>query len=206
LTNAILSYVLWSMTKRILAFAAMLSFGIALSSSPVHAQTGQSSAFLGTWCAQGDPAKRTSITASGPFFTLTNEVGSTSSGHITDISGRQIVALQWDFVRGNLSPDGTSISWSNGTYWARCPTHHRPVDLRGTWYMGGDPSKPCRIDQNGNSLSLQNESGQSASGSFTGRYSISTNWGGTVITGTISDDRKRISWSNGTYWTRAGRP
>jgi hypothetical protein len=36
----------------------------------------QGSGFLGTWCAQGDPAKQASITSNGVFFTLTNETGS----------------------------------------------------------------------------------------------------------------------------------
>src|SRR5208282_171750 len=76
--------------------------------------------FLGQWCAQGDPTKRCSISANGPFFSMTNEQGSTSSGHIQGMNSNVLVAEQWQFVQGTLSGDGTQINWSNGTYWARC--------------------------------------------------------------------------------------
>jgi hypothetical protein len=161
----------------------------------------QTSAFVGKWCAQGDRDKRASIVANGPFLTLTNEQGSTSSGHILGLNGTQIIADQWGLVRGTLSGDGRTIAWTNGTFWARCSRHHH-TDLQGRWFFGGDRSKPCHIDQHDTSLSLVNESGQTATGTFTGKYAISTVWSGTTITGTVTRDRKRILWSNGTYWTR----
>jgi hypothetical protein len=71
--------------------------------------------------------------------------------------------------------------------------------------MGGDRSKPCYIDQSGTSLSLRNEVGQTATGSFVSRRTISTVWSGTTITGKISRDSTQILWSNGTYWTRSRR-
>lgn len=166
-----------------------------------HAQANQNASFLGTWCAQGDPSKRASISANGPFLTLTNEVGSTSTGSVLGVNGSQIIADQWQFVRGTLSGDGNSISWTNGTFWTRCSGHRR-VNLGGTWYFGGDRSKPCRIVQHGGSLFLRNETGDTATGSFTSKYNISTVWSGNTITGTVSRDRNRILWSNGTYWTR----
>jgi len=169
---------------------------------PARAQaTNAGAAFLGTWCAQGDPSKRTSITSNGVYFTLTNELGSTSIGRVTGANGSQIEADEWQFVTGTLSSDRKTISWTNGTYWTRCQSRHH-IDLRGAWYFGGDRSKPCRISQHGGSLTLQNESGQTASGSFTSKSTISTVWAGITITGTISHDRNRILWSNGTYWTR----
>jgi hypothetical protein len=189
------------MATRPIAYLTLCCLLIGLTHTSISAQPNQGTAFLGTWCAQGDPAKRTSIAANGPFLTLTNELGSTSTGTVTGMNGQEIVAPQWEFVRGTLSSDGKSISWSNGTFWSRCPSR-RPIDLQGTWYMGGDQSKPCRIDQRGTTLSLKNESGQTASGAFTGKYSISTSWDGAVITGTISNNRNQILWSNGTYWTR----
>lgn len=187
---------------RTIAVSVLFSLFVGIVPDVSHAQLNQSGPFVGVWCAQGDPAKRTSITANGPFLTLTNEVGSTSSGHVMGIKTPQIVADQWEFVRGTLGPDGRSITWTNGTFWARCPSR-RPVDLRGTWYLGGDLSKPCHIDQRGASLSLRNESGQTASGSLTGKHSLSTVWSGTTITGRLTDHNRRILWSNGTYWTRS---
>jgi hypothetical protein len=64
----------------------------------------QNSAFLGQWCAQGDPSKTTSITASGPFLTLTNEQGSTSTGNLQGMDQNFVVAAQWQFVKGTLTP------------------------------------------------------------------------------------------------------
>jgi hypothetical protein len=180
------------------AFMLFLCSAFFYMPVPVAAQSNAGGAFLGTWCAQGDPAKRTSITTNGVYLTLTNELGSTSIGRAT---GTQIEADEWQFVRGTLSSNGKRIDWTNGTYWTRCSSH-RHSDLRGTWYFGGDRSKPCRIDQHDGSLSLRNESGQTATGSFTSKDTISTVWAGVTITGTISRDRTRILWSNGTYWMR----
>lgn len=167
-------------------------------------------AFLGTWCAQGDPSKQASIAsggANGPFLTLTNESGSTSYGHLQGPG--QIVAPQWQFVTGTLSPDGDQIQWSNGSMWARCPGGGafpgypgNGLQLTGTWFANGDRSRQCRIRQRRGSLSLRNEAGQDADGSFVRRHLITTNWNGSVIEGRISRDGDRIDWSNGTWWTR----
>lgn len=167
--------------------------------------------FLGTWCAQGDPSKQASIASGGanaPFLTLTNETGSTSYGRLQGPG--KIVAPQWQFVIGTLSPDGSQINWSNGSMWARCPSDNGGWPgypgylprLAGTWSANGDPSRRCSIRQRRDSLDLQNEVGQSASGSFMRRHLITTNWNGTVIQGRISRDGNRIDWSNGTYWVR----
>jgi hypothetical protein len=178
-----------------------LLFSLVVSCVPVtvRAQSDSAAPYLGTWCAQGDPAKQTSIASNGAFLTLTNEVGSTSIGRVT--ANQQIVADEWQFVRGSLSSDRQTISWTNGTYWTRCPTR-TPVSIQGTWYFGGDRSKACYIDQRGSTLSLRNESSQRATGSFVSRRTISVNWLGVAITGEISRDGSRILWSNGTYWTR----
>ena len=158
--------------------------------------------FVGAWCAQGDPTKQTSISYNGAFFNLTNESGSTSIGNLQ--GQNQIQAPGWEFVTGVLSRNGTQINWSNGTFWARCPTPsygHR-VSLNGTWYPNGNQSLRCSIQDRRGSLMLQNEGGQRASGSFNGKFSITTNWQGTTINGTLSRDGNRINWDNGTYWMR----
>jgi hypothetical protein len=187
--------------RKMIASLIVLGSLVFFVPSPVEAQSHSASGFLGAWCAQGDPAKRTSITSNEPFLTLTNEVGSTSSGHTIGLSGREIIAPAWQLVRGTLSADDQTISWSNGTFWRRCHSR-RQVDVEGTWFFGGDRSKPCHIDQHGEKLTLRNESGQSATGTFTGTHTISTVWMGTHITGTVSHNQKHILWSNGTYWTR----
>jgi hypothetical protein len=161
----------------------------------------QGSGFLGAWCAQGDPGKHASISGNGVFLTLTNETGDTSPGNLQ--GSNQIQAPGWQFVTGTLSRDGSQINWSNGTYWARCDNgggRHR-VNLTGTWYANGDRSRACSITQRRGSLTLQNESGQGANGNVSGRQ-LTTNWAGTGINGTISQNGNRIDWDNGTYWVR----
>lgn len=90
------------------------------------------------------------------------------------------------------------------------PSHAGTLpDITGTWYAQGDRSKRCRIDQSGTSLSLRNEDGWTATGSFVNPSEITTRWGrfgaGTTVTGRISSDLETVRWSNGTFWTRAGR-
>jgi hypothetical protein len=160
--------------------------------------------FLGAWCAQGDPSKQASISSNGPMLNLTNESGSTSIGNLQ--GNNQISAPEWQFVTGTLSGDGRRINWSNGTFWARCYNGggggYRTPNLNGNWYPNGNRSLQCSIQQRQGNLTLQNEVGDRATGSFNGKWTVRTNWQGTRITGTVSKDGSRIDWSNGTYWIR----
>jgi hypothetical protein len=162
----------------------------------------QASGFLGAWCAQGDPAKHASISGNGVFLTLTNENGDTSPGNLQ--GSNAIQAPGWQFVTGTLTPDGSQINWSNGTYWARCESGGgNRSTLTGTWFANGDRSRSCSIRQRHGALNLQNESGQSATGNYVDRNQITTNWAGSVIHGRISQHGNRIDWDNGTYWIKS---
>ena len=158
--------------------------------------------FVGGWCAQGDRTKQASISNNGAFFNLTNENGDTSIGNLQ--GNNQIQAPGWQFVTGTLTQNGRQINWSNGTFWARCPSGGGggTLNLNGNWYPNGNRSMQCSIQQHRGNLQLQNESGQRATGSFNGRYNVSTNWQGTKISGTVTRDGNRINWDNGTYWIR----
>ena len=66
----------------------------------------------GRWFHDGKP---TSVSMSpGGSVTITNEQGQTSSGHMM---GNNIVIFAGP--TGSVSPNGRSISWSNGTTWTR---------------------------------------------------------------------------------------
>jgi hypothetical protein len=165
----------------------------------------QGAGFVGGWCAQGDPTKQTSISYNGVMYNLTNETGSTSIGNPE--GNNQIVAPGWQFVTGTLSQGGSQIQWSNGTFWARCPSgggggRGRALNLNGNWYPNGNRSQQCSIQQHRGNLTLQNENGQRATGSINGRFHLTTNWQGTTISGTVTRDGNRINWDNGTYWIR----
>jgi hypothetical protein len=166
----------------------------------------QGAGFVGGWCAQGDPTKQTSISYNGVMYNLTNETGDTSVGNPQ--GNNQIVAPGWQFVTGTLNQGGRQIQWSNGTFWARCPSGGggggggRALNLNGNWYPNGNRSQQCSIQQHRGNLTLQNENGQRATGSINGRFHLTTNWQGTTISGTVTRDGNRINWDNGTYWIR----
>jgi hypothetical protein len=184
----------------------LIASSVALLSLRLLGQdnSAQRGSFIGAWCAQGDPAKRASISNNGAFLNLTNENGDTSIGNLQ--GSNQIVAPGWQFVTGTLNPGGSRIDWSNGTFWARCDGGggggRRRISLNGNWYPNGNRSQLCSIQERKGNLQLQNQTGDRAAGSFDGRRRITTNWSGTRITGSVSNDGNRIDWSNGTYWIR----
>ena len=188
--------------------AVVMLTSVLINSQITHArsvpQGNQGAGFLGQWCAQGDPSKQTSITSNGGvFFNLTNENGDTSPGNLQ--GPNSMSAPGWQFVTGTLTPDGSRINWSNGTFWARCNNGgggwNRPR-IEGTWYRGGNRSQRCTIRRRGQTYRLTNEANASATGSWDSRRQLTTNWSGTVITGIVTSGGNRINWDNGTFWTR----
>lgn len=201
-------------TAAFLSVACLLAIlhlaGHRVAAAPPQLPMNGGQGFLGQWCAQGDPGKRCSISANGPFFTLTNEQGSTSTGNLQGMNSNTITASQWQFVQGTLSPDGKQINWSNGTFWARCDSGggggggggwHKP-NLQGTWYRDGNRSYACSINQRGNNLTFTNEQGVTAHGKFLGNKNVTANWNGQTINGTLVKNGGRINWDNGTMWSR----
>jgi hypothetical protein len=197
--------------RRIVSLFLILA-GIALpllSSAPVRAGTLPN--ISGTWYMGGDHSKRCRITQSGDSITVENERGQTATGRFVDSSH---ITTSWPMslhtsmgprtqVDGHISPDLDTILWNNSTFWTRGgSTTGNDPDICGAWYMSADPSKRCDIRQHGNSLTLTNESGQTATGSFVNPRKISARWGFREIDGHLSHDLWRIEWSNGTYWTR----
>jgi hypothetical protein len=191
------------LTRRLPIIAIFLA---CLLSAPDAMPQNSQSGFVGAWCAQCDPNKHCSINSNGFMVNLTNENGSTSTGHYEGMNQNVLVADQWNFVRGTLSSDGSQINWSNGTYWTNCSGGggggwHR-LRLDGTWYRGGNRSQSCSIWQNGRQLRLTNETGQTADGYIDGHNHVTTNWSGNRIGGTVRHHATRIDWDNGTNWSR----
>ncbi len=211
----------WPMTSRNARIAALAALAIASLAVSLEWETRfalatpppqnpqqspwNSAGFQGAWCAQGDRSKRCSISVNGPFLTLTNENGNSSTGTFGRMGQNTVTADQWNFVQGTLSPDGSRINWTNGTYWTRCQGGgggHRLPNLDGTWYRDGNRSLACSIRQNKKNIRLRNENGQTATGSVDGPHYLTTTWSGTQIAGTISADGNTIYWNNGTSWSR----
>lgn len=68
--------------------------------------------------------------------------------------------------------------------------------ISGRWYHDG---KPTNISVSGFNVTITNEHGQSSSGHITGNDLVMPFLG---IRGVVTDGGRRISWSNGTTWTR----
>jgi hypothetical protein len=191
-------------TRFAVAFGFAILFWVQIASAAPAPQGNQGAAFLGQWCAQGDPNKQTSITSNGGvFFNLTNEQGDTSPGNL---QGPNVMSAPgWQFVTGTLTPDRSQINWSNGTYWARCNNGGggwRRPRIEGTWYRSGNRSQRCSIRRRGETYRLTNEANASATGSWDSRHQLTTNWSGTIINGFVTSGGNRINWDNGTFWTR----
>jgi hypothetical protein len=79
------------------------------------------------------------------------------------------------------------------------------VSPEGTWCRDGDRTKPASIRQSGASLTFTNEFGNGSRGRFESSNTVvAIDWEG-GLRGTFSSDGNRISWANGTSWTRCDR-
>lgn len=79
-------------------------------------------------------------------------------------------------------------------------------DITGFWLEdrgdGTGPHSEAVITQNGARYLLRNYTGTTSEGAFDGRRVTALGW---AVTGTLSGDGNRISWSNGSAWTRSER-
>ena len=71
-----------------------------------------------TWYRDGNRSLACSIRQRKKNVRLTNETGQTATGKI---DGRRHVTTNWSGTQigGNISPDGNTINWDNGTSWSR---------------------------------------------------------------------------------------
>jgi poly(beta-D-mannuronate) lyase len=166
----------------------------------------QARAFLGLWCGEGDPTNHATITDTGTFFTLDNGLGDVSIGR--PLGSKGIVAPGWESVTGTLSPDGSQIDWTNGTYWLRCAASGaakagQRLNLSGTWHTHADRSQPCSIRERGNHLQIHCGQWGNAAGQVDGKGHLTSDWNGNRIEGMVTADGDHINWDNQTYWTRA---
>lgn len=196
------------MKRAVAIISALACMAFALG-PPAPAQAGTLPNISGTWYMGGDHSKRCKIEQSGNSITLTNERGQHATGsfisptHITTSWPASLYTSMGprNQIDGRIS--GDTILWNNSTFWTRGGSTTRGLpDISGNWYASADPSKLCHIRQHGNTLTLTNESGQTATGSFVNPRRIKARWGFREIDGHLSHDLWRIEWSNSTYWTR----
>lgn len=166
------------------------------STSPVS-QSGFASGLGGQWYHDGKPTS-IRVDPDGRNLTIIDEDGRRTSGVATSP-----YELEFGGLKGSVGHGGRRISWNNGTTWTREPhqggSHSDAVPgqqgISGRWYHDG---KPTSIDVTGHAITITDEAGQSSSG-------IIMNNNITIrgtLHGQLSGDGRRISWSNGTTWTR----
>ena len=140
------------------------------------------------------------------YLTLDNGLGDASIGRLQ--GPRAIVAPGWQSVTGTLSPDGSQIDWTNGTYWLRCGYGQRSRcasrpksdrDMVRAWLIR---SQPCSIRQHGDTLQLNAGKVAMAPVRVDGTGHLTTYWNGNRIEGMVTADGNHINWDNQTYWTR----
>ena len=85
---------------------------------------------------------------------------------------------------------------------ARPPSGGSAADLDGRWYHDGKPTR-ILVAPDGRSITIINELGQSSDGYANGpRNLVIPSLG---ITGEVNKKGRRISWTNGTEWTREAK-
>jgi hypothetical protein len=159
-------------------------------------QTGFASGLSGQWYHDGRPTS-IRVDPDGRNLTIVDENGRRTSG-----VANSPYELQFGGLIGSVGHGGRRISWNNGTTWTREPnqggSHFGPAPdqgIGGRWYHDG---KPTSVSVTGRAVTITNEAGQSSSGSLSGN-DIAI-FGGP--SGRVTDGGRRISWSNGTTWTR----
>lgn len=203
------------LTILLLLFVALVGGGCeALESGPVAPSSPWPAAATGQPTYAGDPgfavgldgrwyhdgnATSINVAPDGRTLTIINEQGRRSDGYATSPREIEIPSLR---IRGHVSHSGQRISWTNGTEWTREARRGgsesgQAEGLSGRWYHDGKPTS-ISVSFGGRSVTITNEQGQSSSGSMFGNEIVLS--GG--LRGHVGHGGQRISWSNGTEWTR----
>jgi hypothetical protein len=152
----------------------------------------------GRWYHDGKPT-RILVAPDGRSVTIVNELGQSSDGYAADPRNLAIPSLG---ITGRVSKDGQRISWTNGTEWRRDSSMPGPiptVDISGRWFRNGQPTR-IEVGADGRNFTITNEWGLPGTGYINRNGELKvTSW---RVTGQLSNNGQRISWSNGTVWTR----
>ena len=165
----------------------------------VASQTGFASGLSGQWYHDGKPTS-IRVDPDGRNLTIIDENGRRSSG-----VANSPYELEFGGLKGSVGHGGRRISWNNGTTWTREPhqvgSHSGAAPgqqgISGRWYHDGKPTSVSV--SSGGSVTITDENGKTTSGHMLGTGEFVTS---SLIRGNVSPDGRRISWSNGTSWTR----
>jgi hypothetical protein len=180
---------------------------VASSSSRPAAATGQSAAgpgfatsLAGQWYHDGKPTS-IRVDPDGRNVTIIDENGRRTSG-----VANSPYELDFRGLKGSVGHGGRRISWNNGTTWTREP-HKGGSDvgqapgpgqgISGRWFHDGKPTSVSVSP--GGGVTITDEQGKTTIGHMSGNGNIVLS---SLISGSVSPNGRRISWSNGTEWTR----
>ena len=184
--------------RRAIGVVILCAF-IAVSAAGASEPSAGSAAWLdGRWYHDGKPT-RILVAPDGRSITIINELGQRSDGYANGSGNLVIPSLR---IRGEVSRKGRRISWTNGTEWTREATTPGPqpgLNISGRWFRNGMPTS-ISMASDGRNFTIRNEWGLRASGYINrnGELKVPA-W---VVTGQLNRNEQRISWSNGTEWTR----
>jgi len=186
--NGFIAPVSWVLAASTLVF---VSAAVALPSS------GGAAAYLdGRWYHDGKPT-RILVAPDGRSITITNELGQSSDGYANGPNHLVIPSLG---ITGVVNPKGRRISWTNGTEWTRGTKNPDfSGNLGGRWFRNGQATK-IDMAADGRNFTITNEMGLRATGQVTRSGELKVP--GWLVTGHLSKNGNKISWSNGTEWTR----
>jgi len=188
--NGFVATASWVLAASTLAF---VSAAVALPSS------GGAAAYLdGRWYHDGKPT-RILVAPDGRSITIINELGQSSDGYANGPNHLIIPSLG---ITGVVNPKGRRISWTNGTEWTReAKNADFSGNLGGRWFRNGQATK-IEMAADGRNFAITNEMGLRATGYLTRSGELKVP--GWLVTGYLSKNGRKISWSNGTEWTRPG--
>ena len=159
---------------------------------------GSAAGLDGKWYHDGK-LTRILVAPDGRSITIINEFGQSSDGYA---NGPRNLVIPSSGISGEVNKKGRRISWTNGTEWTREAKNPGPdsdVNLSGRWFRNGQATS-INVAPDGRNFTITNEWGLPGVGYITrsGELKVPT-WG---ATGHLSKNGQRISWSNGTEWTR----
>jgi hypothetical protein len=172
---------------------------ISVSAAGARQPSGGSAAGLdGQWYHNGKPT-RILVAPDNRSITIINELGQRNDGYAATNRDLVIPSLG---ISGHVNKNGRRISWTNGTEWTReskGPGPNFGVNLSGRWFHNGKATS-IDVTPDGRNFTITNERGQRSSGyvNRNGKLVIPS----LGVTGHMSQNGQRISWSNATEWTR----
>ncbi len=186
--NRLSAAAIWVVAASTLAFVSAV---LALPSS------GGAAAYLdGRWYHDGKPT-RILVAPDGRSITITNELGQSSDGYA---NGPHHIIIPSLGVTGVVNPNGRRISWTNDTEWTReTKNPDYSGNLGGGWFRNGMPTK-IDMSGDGRNFTITNEIGLRTTGFLARDGELKVP--GWRVTGQLSKNGHKISWSNGTEWTR----